>query len=324
MYFMPEPAPAESRGLAAPPRLSFGFGVFPYTRFREPGEIAEVVAEAEELGFDFVTLPEHLLTPTWPTADLSTKYWYDLPTLAAFLAGATTRIRFLTSVMVLPYHPPVQMAKALATLDVLSNGRIELGIGAGWMEAEFKRLGIPFTERGAITEEYLRAMIALWTEESPSFHGSYVSFENVSFFPKPVQKPHIPVYVGGTGAAPFRRIAQLAQGWIPMTAAVERIPNAIADIRRRRAAAGRADDPLLVCFGFGMAHDPETARMKHNVDGVESGPRERVTPHEAIAGITALRDAGVTCIPIGFAWQNASELRAELRRFAAQVMPAFR
>jgi probable F420-dependent oxidoreductase len=216
------------------------------------------------------------------------------------------------------------MAKALATLDVLSNGRIELGIGAGWMEAEFKRLGIPFAERGAITDEYLRAMIALWTEEYPSFHGKYVSFENVSFFPKPMQKPHMPVYVGGTGPAPFRRVAELAQGWIPMTATVEQIQKAIAYIRRRRAAAGGPDEPLLVSFGFGMAHDPETARMKHNVDGVESTPKGRVTPGEAVAAITALRDAGVTCIPIGFAWQNASELRAELRRFAAEVMPAFR
>src|SRR5260221_12588898 len=112
-------------------------GVFPYTRFRSAGEMAEVVVEAEELGFDIVGLPEHLLTPQWPTADPVTKYWHDLPALITFLAGVTKRIRFLTSVLVVPYHPPIQMAKALATADVLSDGRVMLGVGAGWMEAEF-------------------------------------------------------------------------------------------------------------------------------------------------------------------------------------------
>src|SRR5258708_5299512 len=128
-------------------------GVFPYTRFRAPGEMAEVVIEAEELGFDVVGLPEHLLPPHWPTADAATKYWCDLPALVTYRAGVTKRIRFLTSVLVVPYHPPIQMAKALATADVLSDGRLMLGVGAGWMEAEFRRLGLPFDQRAAITDE---------------------------------------------------------------------------------------------------------------------------------------------------------------------------
>src|SRR5689334_21371953 len=142
--------------LSAP--IGFGFGISPYNRLQHVSELVEVVQAGEKLGFDAVLLPEHLLPPRWQGADPSTKFWYDLATLGAFLAAATARIRFITSVLVVPYHPPVQLAKAIATLDVLSGGRIACGVGVGWMRAEFRRLGIPFEERGAITDEYLRAM----------------------------------------------------------------------------------------------------------------------------------------------------------------------
>src|SRR5579884_2656969 len=106
--------------MAAAGKLQFGFGLFPYARFRDVRELVDVVQAAEELGYDLVSLPEHVLPPRWPEAELSTKLWYDLPVLAAYLAGSTKRIRFLTSVLVIPYHQPVALAKALATLDVLS------------------------------------------------------------------------------------------------------------------------------------------------------------------------------------------------------------
>jgi probable F420-dependent oxidoreductase len=307
------------------PAMEFGMGVFPFTRFRSPGEMLETVIEAEELGFDVVTLPVHLLPPEWPAAEMSTKFWYDLPTLGAFLAGATKKIRFLTSVMVVPYHPPVQMAKALATFDHLSGGRVLLGVGAGWMKAEFRRLGLPFEARGEMTDEYLRAMIELWTSDSPVFHGKWVSFEDVSFFPRPVQRP-IPIMVGGSGRAPLRRAAQLGHGWFPMTATLDELAEGVATIRRLRAEAGRADAPLWVGFtGFGMASDPETARMRGHVDNREVpivAPRR--TPDEAVAAIQGYAAAGVNFLSVGFEWASADDLRRELRSFATEVMPAFR
>jgi probable F420-dependent oxidoreductase len=305
--------------------MQFGIGVFPFTRFRAPGEMLETVIEAEELGFDVVTLPEHLLPPEWPAAEMSTKFWYDLPTLGAFLAGATRRIRFLTSVMVIPYHPPVQTAKALATFDYLSGGRVMLGVGAGWMKAEFRRLGIPFEARGAITDEYLRAMIELWTSDSPTFHGKWVEFEDVSFYPKPVQRP-IPILVGGSGPAPIRRAAELGHGWFPMTATIDELIAGVATIRRLRAAAGRAEDPLWVGFtGFGMGTDAETARMRGHVDNREVATRPgRRTPAAAVGEIERYAAAGVNFLSVGFEWATADDLRRELRSFAAEVLPAFR
>lgn len=308
-------------------RTQFGFGAFPYSRFRHIEEIADVARLGEELGFDALMLPEHLLPPAWPEADMSTKLWHDFPTLAAYLAGVTRRIRFISGVTVVPYHPPIPYAKALATLDVVSNGRIGLGVGTGWMRAEFRRLGIPFEERGAITDEYLRAMKELWTKDAPRFAGRYVSFDDVSFYPKPVQKPHIPIYVGGTGPRPFRRVAELGDGWYPMTATIDEIRAGLADIGRRMEKLGRDPSKLWVGFAIGLGHDPETARMRAHVgtDGgdvqVESTPRK--TPEQAIEEIRKLRAAGVTFVSVGVPWRTVDELMQGLRGFARDVMPAF-
>ncbi len=306
-------------------RLEFGASVFPYSRFKDPSELRDTVVEAEALGFGAVLLPEHLLPPHWPTAELSARYWYDTTVLAAYLGGATRRIRFLTSVMVVPYHPPVQTAKALATLDVLTGGRVLLGAGTGWMKAEFRRLGIDFDRRAAITDEYLRAMIELWTSDSPTFNGQFVKFDDVSFLPRPVQQP-IPLLIGGTGPAPFRRVAEIGHGWFPMTATPEQLRSGIQAIQQLRAEHGRGDEPLWVGYsGLAMGSDPETATMRSHVDnapvGEASGP---TSPSQAIDEIRKYRVAGVNFLSMGFAWSNGAELRESMRRFAREVMPAFR
>jgi probable F420-dependent oxidoreductase len=303
--------------------MQFGFGIFPYSRLRDVREAVEVVRAGEELGFDAVLLPEHLLPPRWPEADLSTKLWYDLPVLASFLAASTSRIRFLTSVLVVPYHHPVGLAKALATLDVLSGGRVWCGVGTGWMRAEFRRLGIPFAERGAITDEYLRAMKELWTSDAPAFSGKYVSFDDVSFFPRSLQLPHIPLYIGGTGPRPFRRVAELGDGWYPMTASEDDLRAGITEIKVRMHRLGRDSANLWVGFGLGLGNDPEVRQMRrHAGDGVERDPV--CNADEAIAAIERYREIGVTFVSAGVPWNTAGELIHGLRWFAAEVMPAFR
>ena len=283
-------------------------------------ELVDVVQTAEGLGYDIVTLPEHLLPPRWPEADLSTKLWYDLPVLASYLAAATSRIRFLTSVLVVPYHQPVALAKALATLDVLSGGRILCGVGTGWMPAEFRRLGIPFPERGPMTDEYLQAMVELWTSDAPSFAGRYVAFDDVSFFPRPVQQPHIPLYIGGTGPRPYRRIAELGDGWYPMSAMPEQLEHGIRTIKQLMTEHGRDPQQLWVGFGLGFGEDPQVRTMRrHAGDALNREPL--TTPEEALSRIEYYRKMGVTCLSVGFPWHNAAELIAGLRWFAEQIMP---
>ena len=143
----------------------------------------------------------------------------DRITTLAYLAGITDRIKLVTSVMIIPYRNPILTAKMLSTLDMLSKGRLILGAGVGWMEEEFELLDTaPFAERGAVPNEYLRAFIALWTSDNPTFEGKYVNFSDITFLPKPGQKPHPPIWIGGQSKPAIRRAAQLGNAWHPVGA----------------------------------------------------------------------------------------------------------
>ena len=168
---------------------------------------------AEELGYDMIGVPEHFAIPP-DQIEQSGKFWFHSVVAQAALAGATRKIRLNTSVTILPFQNPIVMAKALATADWMSGGRITVTFGLGSMEKEYDYLGVPFRERGAIADEYLEAMIALWTQELPSFQGKYVKFQNVGFDPKPMQKPHLPIWIGGDSDAALRRAARFGSGWI--------------------------------------------------------------------------------------------------------------
>jgi probable F420-dependent oxidoreductase len=177
-------------------------------------DIIRIAQKADDLGFDWLTVPEHIFIPDDMLQIMGPRY-PEAMTAAAVLAGATKRVHMLTYILVLPYRDPVILAKQIATLDFLSNGRITLGTAAGHMEREFDVLHVPYRERGSRTDEYLRAMKELWTNEHPSYHGRYVEFKDIVFEPKPVQKPHPPLLIGGNSDAAMRRAALLGDGWLP-------------------------------------------------------------------------------------------------------------
>jgi probable F420-dependent oxidoreductase len=307
-------------------KMEFGFGVFPYSyvSFAETAELAKL---GDELGYYAFTLPEHLLTPNWPQAPISTKFWYDTMVIGSYIAAITTKIKLLTSVSVVPYHPPVQMAKTLATLDVVSNGRVLYGVGSGWMKAEFKRLGIPFNKRASITEEYLRAMKELWSAESPSFSGKYISFENVAAFPKPVQKPGIPIIIGGFGDGPFRRVATVGDGWYPMSLSPKDVVKGLNQIKPLMEQQAR--DPASLWIGVSGLDigGGETRKWQHDVLG-ENSPIEMPPPVDTIAQAVDLAGeyvrAGARYMSVSFKWRSANELADKLEQFAREAMPAFR
>jgi probable F420-dependent oxidoreductase len=305
-------------------RLEFGFGIGANRLLEHPDDLAKVVRRADELGYFSVSFPEHILPPTEAGELLGNDHWPDGPTLAAFLAGVTTRIRFSMGVSVLPYHPPVQYAKQLATLDVVTKGRVILGVGTGWYEEEFEQLGIPFAERSAITDEYLRAILELWTSDSPTFSGRYVSFEDVSFYPKPVQKP-IPIFVGGTGIRPARRAAELGAGWTPMVGTLEERREAFEQVRQLATERGRDPDTIWMTGNLSLDPDPDSGKAARHVAGgryvhvVAGGGREQI-----IAAVEEHRAAGVDLLNVGLRWGTVGDLVAGLERFADEVIPAFR
>ena len=208
--------------------MKYGFTIPGRGPLASPDTLLRIARHGEELGFDSIQTGDHILVPkdidsTYPYTEngefpgLSSGSSLEQLTLLAFLAGQTSNIRLVTSVLIVPHRNPLVAAKTLATLDVLSKGRLVVGIGVGWMKEEFEALGLPpFEERGAVTNEYLRIFKELWTSDNPSYTGNYCSFSNITFLPKPIQKPHPPLWVGGESMAAVRRAAELCDGWYPI------------------------------------------------------------------------------------------------------------
>lgn len=188
-----------------------------------PSEVFHYIHGIEELGYDSIFLIDHLQTaaPTYPVT------WYDCLSMLSAIASTTKRVRFGPLVLVLPLYHPVWLAKSLATIDYLSEGRLIVGLGVGWSKAEFEAMGVLLSSRGKIMDESLEILRELWTRDSVTFDGEFLKFHDVSIEPKPVQKPYPPIWIGG-GNQPFgkiygmkvddvtpalRRIARYANGW---------------------------------------------------------------------------------------------------------------
>ena len=213
-----------------------------------------IAARAEALGYDMIAIPEHMAIPA-EEIGLSGKHWFHSTVAQAALAGATSCIRLNSCVTILPFQHPIIMAKALATADWMSGGRMMVTFGIGSMQREYELLGLPFHQRGRMADEYLTAIIALWTQDSPSFEGRYVSFRDIGFEPKPVQKPHLPIWMGGDSDAALRRAARFASGWIvSFRTRPEDIPARIDFIKSQ---SGWKERDFEVMFGLGTTRIKE-------------------------------------------------------------------
>jgi probable F420-dependent oxidoreductase len=208
-----------------------------------------MVQQAEKLGYEMVGIPEHFVVPN-DHVELSGPHYFHSTVGQAFLAGATEHIRVNSFVTLLPLQHPIVTAKALATADWMSGGRMNVTFGVGWDAKEFELLGVPFRERGRMADEYLAAILELWTSDSPSFDGKYVSFRDVEFAPKPVQQPHLPIWIGGDADPALRRAARFASGWIPFLTQPEEIPARVEFIKSQPEFDGR---PFEVCYGLGTS-----------------------------------------------------------------------
>jgi probable F420-dependent oxidoreductase len=218
-----------------------------------------IAQKAEALGFDSLWVPDHVVIPT----TINSRYPYNetgrfpmradqgfLEPIAAlgFLAGATKRVRLGTWVLVLPHRNPIVTAKTFATLDVLSGGRVMLGAGIGWMEEEVTLLGAPFKKRGALSDEYLRAMKELWTNPDPQFEGQFVRFSGIKCEPKPLQKP-LPVWIGGHSPRAMRRVVELGDGWVAVPKSFAVFQETYANLKAAAAQAGRDIKSIPIIIG---------------------------------------------------------------------------
>jgi len=269
-------------------------------------QLVPIAELAEQVGLESVWMPEHLVFPAvvrsrYPYADDGTppSIRPETPLLdplivLAQVAARTSRLRLGTNVYVLPLRHPIAVARMATTLDVLSGGRFSFGVGAGWLEEEFAAVGADFHRRGALVRESVRAMKALWTEEEPSFRGRTWSFGPVRFEPKPVQKPHPPILVGGESEAALRRAAAVGDGWYGVRHTPESVVPQVARLRAELAAAGRAG------ASFEVTVSTSAAALDHDA-------------------LRRFEDAGVDRV-VALPWTRAREAEESVRRFAGKLL----
>jgi probable F420-dependent oxidoreductase len=309
--------------------MHFGLHLPASTSGVASADLVRFVQLAERLGFYCITVADHVIIPKNVTVSYpytvdgkypGSGYHLEALTTMSFLAGATERIRFVTSVMIAPYRNPIITAKILASLDVLSDGRVIVGIGVGWLKEEFENLDAPpFAERGRVTDEYIQAFRELWTSANPSFHGKYCKFSDIIFVPRPVQKPAIPIWIGGHSPQAIRRAARLGDGWHPI-GGVPTIPLEPEDMVRdletlaaHAAKAGRNIKDIQIAFK-GSLFDREKPATP--------GRRRRfIGSADDIAGdIAAYRDAGVDTMIFDVRRPSISETLERMEWMAKEVI----
>lgn len=217
--------------------INFGPGV-------SPESLSTWMRLAESLGYHFVAISDHVAV----TADVAEQYpapFYDPFTILAWLAGMTEHLELATTIAILPYRHPLQLARVGANLDRISNGRFILGVGVGWAKREFEALGIPFEERGAISNDYLAAVRGHWTADVVSHEGPFASYRDVHTAPRPVRKPHPPIWVGGSSDAALRRAVLFGDGWHPLNVRTQSLKSEGLPRLRRIAEREGRDVPAL-------------------------------------------------------------------------------
>ena len=308
--------------------MRFGFYLPNRGSIARPAPLARLARKGDDLGYHCMVAGDHILVPD----EIGSAYPYtvggDFPvgdgeyleqlTLLTFLAAKTERIRLVPSVMIVPYRNPLLAAKTLATLDMLSEGRLTLGVGVGWMEEEFIALSTPpFAERGAVTDEYLRAYKELWTSENPTFEGRYCRFSGIRFAPKPAQKPHPPIWVGGQSRRAIRRAAEVGDGWHPVgaipaaTLEPEELAQDIGLLHRQAEAAGRDPSSIDVAMKAPL-YDP----------GRSTGADRRRFSGEAgqiLDDVRTYADVGVTDLILDIRGSELNEAVERLQWLSEEV-----
>lgn len=317
--------------------MEFGFYVPNGGPMANPKDIETIVRRGEDMGYTLLAVPDHIIIPK----AIGSRYPYSasgkfasaaeegdcLEPLAmlAFLASCSTKARLLTSVLVIPYRHPVFTAKFIATVDVLSQGRAVLGCGAGWMEEEFTPVGAPpFDERGKVTDEYIAAFKELWTKDDPHFEGTYASFSNIFCAPKPIQKPHPPIWIGGESGPAIRRAARHGNGWFPIGCnprhplnTIKRLESALDKLRRSAEDIDR--DPSEIDLAYWSVWPSDQTPLE-----IEDGTRHMLTgtTDDLITDVVAFRELGFRHLVFNFLGASVQQTLENMERFAQEVAPS--
>jgi probable F420-dependent oxidoreductase len=275
-----------------------------------------LTTRAEALGLDAVFVPDHILAKPATTQHYG-GHWPDPFSLLAYLAGRTQRVRLGASVIVLPYRSALVTAKAAATVDQASRGRFIFGVGVGWDEAEFVDLRLPFHERGRLSDDYIRAIKAAWAADVPEYRGSYASFSGATFSPRPAQRPHPPIWVGGAPGAvsspAVRRCAELGDAWHPLGLSLDDIEKGFATVRDLAARHGRRERPGLAPRNLLDITDSAKASGRAAFQGSVA---------EIASDIRRVRGLGAEWMTFDLPRAGVPAMMRAMERLAGEVKPA--
>jgi probable F420-dependent oxidoreductase len=268
--------------------MHYGLMMFPADYAIRPDDLARA---AEAHGFESLWFPEHTHIPAsrrspWPGGpELPKEYWHthDLFVALGMAAAVTTSLKVGSGICLLVERDPITTAKEVATIDFLSNGRMLFGIGGGWNAEEMENHGTAFKTRWKLLRERVEAMKEIWTQDAPEYHGELVNFDPLWSWPKPVQKPHPPIFLGGHTSKTLDRVVRYCDGWMPIGIRAESLLDMIKELRRRAEQAGR--DPRTVSVSiFGASADEarieqyRTAGVERLIFGLPPADRDTVLP----------------------------------------------
>ena len=295
--------------------MRFGVALPNFRPFGTRDTVVAIARQAEALGYDSLWSTD-VVVQTRSAEDERFAYCLEALTVTSYLAALTTRIQLGVSVLVLPQRNPIVVAKEAATLDALSGGRLVLGVGAGYHEAQFRWLGAEYRTRGARLDEYILAMRELWTAPEPRFQGKHVSFSDLVFSPRPARPAGPPIVIGGNSPAALRRAATLADGWHPVGLTPAQFAdgmNAIRALSNGRQVEGSLRIRTIVDRTLDTKPGGDSATQV-SLDG---------SPAELRARIEEYRSSGVDHLVLYFEADDIQTTVRDMRRFAAEVRPAF-
>ena len=292
--------------------MKFGFIIPQNWGLSDPQNVIDFGIRAEESGYDSVWVNHHILNIGYIYDRLEDRPYYDALTVLTWVAARTERVRLGTTVLVLPYLNPLVLAKTVATLDVMSGGRVSLGVGVGMLREENEALGSDFTSRGAYADESIEIMRDLWTSDDPQHSGRFFNYGGFKFAPKPVQQPGIPILIGGMSRAAMRRAASLGDGWHPNGGTIDQLGQSYQQLRAMCESNGRDPDELqLVVRGELDVRDSPSEDPTAPMTG---------TPDELLRNIEAYESIGVSEIVLQVSTDDVDRISRNQQLFAERVL----
>ena len=325
--------------------MKIGIRIPCYRKWCRGPEVRRIAECVENLGFDSLWVQDHLVAPLGPPEEIAVggtsnflkaddtaaapaqpvslfqyyagdDWWLDPYAVWAFLAGVTSRVMLASDIITLPYRNPIVQAKMIGTIDQLSGGRLMIGTGTGHVEAESKALGIDFSKRGRMHDEYLRVIRTILSSEEAAFEGEFVSFGPLRTLIRPVQSPAPPFYTGGNGPRAIRRAIELGDGWLPNAADAEGLAKGIELLEATAKEMGRTELPRVA------VSLPNRIRLA--TPSARAGSKPLMSAAEAIAELKAYEVIGADHVALGLLMPNVDVYIEQIEAFARDVLPAFR